>query len=321
MIGTISPAANMSWFTSEATPYAAKVDTLFYALSAVAILIVLLVFGLVLGFSWRYRRGSNAPRGLLPPIMRHEVEIGWTVATVFLFIAIFGWAATTQLTALRPPVHALEMHVLAKQWMWKVQQPSGLIEFNEAHVPTGKEVLLAMTSQDVIHDFWVPALRIKQDILPDRYTYLWFKADRPGTYGLLCAEYCGAGHSRMTGRFIVMKPADYARWISRQPQTVGLAQEGKALFESLGCNGCHARQSPVHAPDLHGIFNREIHLKDGRTVVADDAYIRDAILQPNRQIPAGFKGDVMPSFKGQVTEGDMVRLIAYIKSLKVEDGQ
>ncbi|HZD91947.1 MAG TPA: cytochrome c oxidase subunit II [Pseudolabrys sp.] len=307
---------NISAYTAEASRYAGRVDTIFYSLSAVSILIVILVFGLVIGFSVRYRRGSKAPREPLPMMTRHEVEIGWTVATVFLFLFIFGWAATAQLTALQPPKHALHMHVLAKQWMWKIQQPNGLIEFNEAHVPEGKEVVLSMTSQDVIHDFWVPALRIKQDVLPGQYTYLWFNADRPGTYGLLCAEYCGTGHSRMTGRFIIMKPAAYAKWLAAQPQTVGLAQEGKALFQSLGCNGCHAKTSTVHAPDLDGIFNRRVHLQDGRTVIANEKYLRDSILLPKQDVVAGFK-PVMPSFKGMIDESDMVKLLAYLKSLSV----
>ena len=211
----------------------------------------------------------------MPHFMRNEFEIGWTAATLFLFLFIFWWAASAQLYALTPPKHAMQIHVVAKQWMWKVQQPSGIREIDEMHVPLGREILLDMTSEDVIHSFFVPALRIKQDVLPDRVTHLWFTPDKIGTYGLLCAEYCGTGHSRMTGKFIVMNAQDYARWAAVQPQTTGLAQEGEALFRQLGCSGCHAVQSSVHAPDLHGVFNHKVHLSDGRIVLADEQYLRD----------------------------------------------
>ncbi|HVZ53658.1 MAG TPA: c-type cytochrome, partial [Pseudolabrys sp.] len=197
---------------------------------------------------------------------------------------------------------------------WKVQQPSGVREINEIHAPAGKPVVLSMTSEDVIHSLFLPALRIKQDVLPDRYTYLWFTADKPGTYMLMCAEFCGTGHSRMTGRIVIMTPADYAKWVSQAPQTAGLARQGEALFRSLGCSGCHAAGSTVHAPDLAGIFNREVKLADGRSTIADEAYLRDSILQPGKDVVAGF-APVMPSFKGLVTEGQLVPLIAYIKSL------
>jgi cytochrome c oxidase subunit 2 len=173
-----------------------------------------------------------------------------------------------------------------------------------------------MTSQDVIHSLFLPALRLKQDVLPGRYTYLWFTADKPGTYMLACAEFCGTEHSRMTGRLVIMTPAAYAEWVSRAPQTTGLARRGEMLFRSLGCSGCHATASAVHAPDLVGIFNRQVKLSDGRSTIADEAYLRDSILQPGKDVVAGFS-PVMPSFKGQVSEGQLVQLIAYIKSLSV----
>jgi cytochrome c oxidase subunit II len=311
---------NTSYFTAEASKHAAHIDLIFYGLSLLSICIVLLVFGLVLVFAIRYRRGSSAPRGRMPHFMTNEFEIGWSSATLFLFLLIFWWAATAQLSALTPPRNALQVHVVGKQWMWKVQQPNGLREINEMHAPTGRQVLLAMTSEDVIHSFFVPALRIKQDVLPGRTTYLWFDADKPGIYGLECAEFCGTGHSRMTGRIVLMKPRAYAHWLSSEPQTegAGLAEQGEALFRSLGCSGCHAVSSAVHAPDLHGVFNRLVHLSSGRTVRADEQYIRDSILQPKRDVVAGFK-PIMPSFKGLVTDSQIEKLIAYIKSLSVKN--
>jgi len=311
---------NIAAFTTEASQHAAHVDLLFNCLSVVSALIVMMVFGLVGVFAIRYRRGSSAPRGRMPHFMTNEFEIGWSSATLLLFLLIFWWAATSQLSALTPPKHALQVHVVAKQWMWKIQQSNGLREINEMHAPIGRQVLLSMTSEDVIHSFFVPALRIKQDVLPGRYTYLWFNADKPGVYGLECAEFCGTGHSRMAGRIVLMKPQDYAHWLSAQPQTkgAGLAEQGEALFRSLGCSGCHAKPSAVHAPDLHGVFNHPVHLSDGRTVRADEAYIRDSILQPKRDIVAGF-APIMPSFKGVVGDSQIEMLIAYIKSLSVSN--
>jgi cytochrome c oxidase subunit 2 len=310
---------NLSAFTTEASRHAALIDTIFYALVALSVVITLVVVGLVIGFAVRYRRGSRASRGPLPAFVQREFEIGWTSATVFLFLFIFWWAAASQLSALTPPHNALEIHVVAKQWMWKVEQPSGLQEIDEIHVPADQPVLLSMTSQDVIHALFLPALRLKQDVLPDRYTYLWFTANKTGTFQLTCTEFCGTEHSRMAGRIVVMPPAAYAQWVSTQPQSVGLAREGEALFRSLGCSGCHAASSPVHAPDLNGVFGHPVHLADGRTVTADEAYLRDCILQTGHDVVAGY-APMMPSFKGQVDEGQMIRLIAYLKSLSMPEG-
>jgi cytochrome c oxidase subunit 2 len=310
---------NLSAFTTEASRHAALIDTIFYALVALSVVITLVVIGLVIGFAVRYRRGSRARRGPLPAFVQREFEIGWTSATVFLFLFIFWWAAASQLSALTPPKNALEIHVLAKQWMWKVEQPSGLQEIDEIHVPAGQPVLLSMTSQDVIHALFLPALRLKQDVLPDRYTYLWFTADKTGTFQLTCTEFCGTEHSRMAGRIVVMPPAAYAQWTAAQPQTAGLAREGEALFRSFGCSGCHAASSSVHAPDLNGVFGHPVHLADGRTVTADEAYLRDCILQTGHDVVAGF-APIMPSFKGQVDESQMIRLIAYLKSLSAPEG-
>ena len=305
---------NIAAYTTQASGHAAAVDHLFYGLSVIAVLITVLVFALVIGFSFRYYRGSQAKRGRLPAILRNEFELGWTVATAFLFLFIFWWASSTQLSALTPPHRALQIHIVAKQWMWLVQQPSGVREINEIHAPSGTPVVLSMTSEDVIHSMFLPALRIKQDVLPGRFTYLWFTASKNGTYMLECAEYCGTGHSRMTGRIVIMPPQAYASWASAQPQTAGLARRGEALFRSLNCSGCHAENSSVHAPDLHNLFNHRVHLSDGRTVIADEAYLRDSILQPGRDVVAGFQ-PVMPSFQGQLSEPQLVELLAYLKSL------
>ncbi len=301
-------------FMAVGSDYAGKVDETFWILVIISGLITALVASLIAGFSLRYRRGSNAWRGPFPERVSRDVEIGWTVATLFLFLFIFWWAASNQLAALDVPGNALEIHVVAKQWMWRVQQPGGAREINEIHVPEKVPVRLVMTSEDVIHDLFLPTMRLKQDVLPGRYTFLWFTAIKTGVFHLTCAEYCGTDHSVMAGRLVVMTASDYARWSSAQPEADNLARQGEALFYSLGCSGCHAPTSSVHAPDLHGVYGRAVHLSDGRVVTADEAYLRDSILLPLKDIVVGF-APIMPSFQGVVTEDELVKLIAYLKSL------
>lgn len=304
-------------FTTAASDYAVKVDHLFYLLSAISSLVVALVTGLIVVFFALYYRGSRRPRGEVPERKTHEIEIGWTVATLFSFLFFFWWAASDQITALVPPKDALEIHVIAKQWMWRLQHPSGAREINELHVPSDTNIRLVMTSQDVIHDLYLPALRLKQDILPDRYTYLWFKPNRTGIFHFTCAEFCGTDHSVMAGRLVIASPQDYARWISAQPQSDDLAHQGAVLFRSLGCSGCHTPGSTVHAPDLRGLYGRPVQLADGRTVTADESYLRDCILLPAKNRVAGFP-PLMPDFSGTVNEGQIVELIAYLKSLSTD---
>jgi cytochrome c oxidase subunit II len=308
---------SLDQFTTAASDYAAKVDRLFYLMSVISILIVALVAGLIVVFFALYYRGSPRRRGAVPERKSHEIEIGWTVATLFSFLFFFWWAASDQLTALMPPKDALEIHVVAKQWMWRIQHPSGAREINELHVPADTDIRLVMTSQDVIHDMYLPALRLKQDILPDRYTYLWFKPNRTGIFHFTCAEFCGTDHSVMAGRLVITSPQDYARWTSAQPEGDDLAHQGAALFRSLGCSGCHTPGSTVHAPDLHGLYGRPVQLADGRTVTADEAYLRDSILLPAKNRVAGFP-PLMPDFSGTVSEGQVIELVAYLKSLSTD---
>lgn len=299
-----------------ASVQALHVDNIFFGLLVLAGAITLLVFGLVITFAVRYRRSKPASRSELPEFISREWEIGWTAATLLLFLFLFWWAASIDVKALTPPPNALEIHILAKQWMWESQQPNGAREINAVHVPIDTPVRLVMTSQDVIHSFYVPAFRLKQDVLPgdDAPTQTWFQANRLGTFQLLCAEYCGTDHSAMRGKIIVMTKADFAKWRDAQPEGDDLAHEGARLFVSRGCAGCHAASSNVHAPRLEGVFGREVQLSDGRRVVADGAYIRDSILQPRRDIVAGYE-PIMPSFQGALGEGEIQALVAYIRSL------
>lgn len=304
----------LSEFATAASDYAAHVDALFTLLSVISGIIVALIAGLISYFLIRYHRGSGAPRGETPERADREIEIGWTVATFFTFLFLFWWAASDQLSALTTPKNALEIHVVAKQWMWRIQHPSGAREIDELHVPAHTNVRLVMTSQDVIHDLYLPALRLKQDVLPDRYTYLSFNANKTGIFHLTCAEFCGTDHSVMAGSLVVVTPEEYSRWNAAQPEGDDLAHQGEALFHSLGCSGCHTPGSTVHAPNLDGVYGSAVQLADGRTVTADEAYLHDCIVLPDKNRVAGFP-PLMPNFKDSVTPGQVISLIAYIKSL------
>lgn len=307
------PSLIPSWLKPEtASVHAAKVDAIFTGLTLISTAIVLLVVALVVTFAVRFRRGSQANRGELPSVVSREFEIGWTVATLFVFVFIFWWAASAEIGAFSAPKDAMEVHVVAKQWMWKTQGANGAREINELHVPVGAPVRLVLTSQDVIHSFYVPAFRLKQDALPYGQTETWFQASKTGTFHLLCTEYCGTDHARMLGRVVVMEPEDYARWLSAQPERDDLARRGEQLFAARGCSGCHAVASSVHAPSLAGIWGQAVPLADGRIATVDAAYLRDSILQPKRDVVAGYE-PIMPSYEGLLTDGEIQSLIAYIR--------
>jgi cytochrome c oxidase subunit 2 len=231
-----------------------------------------------------------------------------------IFLAIFFWAAKTYFRMSRPPKDAMEINVVAKQWMWKIQHSDGRREINELHIPVGHAVKLVMISQDVIHDFYVPAFRTKQDVLPGRYTTEWFTPTKPGKYHLFCAQYCGLDHAIMGGWIYVMMPVDYAQWLAQGQPPDSLAARVQRVFYTLGCSGCHAANSKIRAPLLDGIYGKPVPLSDGTIVTVDDQYLRDSILLPNKQIAAGYE-PVMPTFQNRISEEDLTEVIAYLKSL------
>lgn len=290
---------------------AGNVDALFIFLLIVTGLMTALVFTAIIYFAARYRRqqGVRAEQieGSIP------LEITWSIIPFFVFIAIFVWGAVVYFKGRTPPRDSTEVYVVAKQWMWKLEHAEGQREINELHVPVGRDVKLIMTSQDVIHSFFVPAFRMKQDVLPGRYTIAWFRATRPGTYHLFCAEYCGTQHSGMVGSIIVMDPAQYEAWMSGG-SSGPLSATGEKVFAELGCSTCHRTDTQGRGPNLQGLFGRPVALEDGRTVTADENYIRESILDPGAKIVRGFK-PVMPTFQGLVSEEQLSALIAYVKSL------
>jgi cytochrome c oxidase subunit 2 len=293
------------------------VNDIYLAELGVCFLILLTVTGMVVTFCIRYRRGSAASRAGLAQKAWH-FEIGWTVATLVAFLALFVWGAAMFLWLYKLPQGDIEIFVVGKQWMWYIQHPGGQREIDALHIPVGKTIRLVLASQDVIHSFFIPAFRLKRDAVPGTYETLWLRASEAGEYRLECSEFCGTQHSRMTGKVVVMELADYARWLALQGVHESLVAQGERLFRSYGCSGCHERGSTVRAPLLAGLYGRLVHLQDGSTVRADERYIRDAILLPNKEIAAGYP-PVMPSFQGQVGEDDMLRLIAYIQSLSRQD--
>jgi len=272
----------------------------------------LAIFVVIAIFSMKYRRRHG--REATPIEGSLILEISWSVIPLGIFMVIFLWGAVIFFDERTPPQDATEIYVVAKQWMWKLQHPEGQRELNELHVPVGRDIKLIMTSQDVIHSFYVPAFRIKQDVLPGRYTTMWFRATRPGTYHLFCAQYCGTQHSGMIGDVVVMEPAEYQTWLSGGVPAGSLAQTGQALFQQLGCSTCHRFDVQGRGPNLTGVFGKLVSLEDGRTVVADENYVRESILVPAAKVVSGFK-PVMPSFQGQVSEEQLDALIAYVKSL------
>lgn len=297
---------------SAASSLGHTVDVLFLSVLGVTTFVAVGVAGAILYFSIRYRHGSKADRSN-PPARARWIEITWTATPLAIFLGLFIWSSIVFSRFHRPPESALRVHVLARQWMWKVEHDNGRREIDELHVPVGQPVELIMTSQDVIHSFFVPAFRVKQDVLPGRYTSLWFNATRAGRFNLFCAEYCGTDHARMTGTVVAMPPAEFARWLAAGPQRDDLAARGFTIYRRAGCSGCHEAASTVHAPPLESLYGRQVHLSDGSTIVADDTYLRDSILLPEKQIVAGY-APIMPSFKGQLDEDDLTALLAYIRS-------
>ena len=263
---------------------ASQVDMLYIYLLLVSGIMTALIFVAVAVLAIKYRRVPG--RDAHPIHGSTLLEIGWTVIPFFIMLTFFVWGAVLFFQERTPPADATEVYVVAKQWMWKIEHMEGQREINELHVPTGENIKLIMTSQDVIHSFFIPAFRLKQDVLPGRYTTLWFKATKPGTYHLFCAEYCGTNHSGMGGDIVVMEPQDYAQWMA-SGLAAPLQETGRALFAQLGCATCHRSDAKGRGPDLIGVYDHQVVLEDGRTVTADDNYIRESILDPSAKIVKG----------------------------------
>jgi cytochrome c oxidase subunit 2 len=298
----------------SASTFSWKVDALYFYLSGVTLFFTLLISTVLIFFVIRYRRRTpyEIPR---PVAGSHKLETIWTVIPFIIAMSMFGWGASVYFQQYKPPANAIEVYVVGKQWMWKLQHATGQREINQLHVPVGRKIKLIMTSEDVIHDFFVPAFRTKMDVVPGKYTTLWFEATTPGTYHLFCAEYCGMNHSGMTGSIIVMEPREFDNWLSGNTGSTTPAAAGQQLFQTLGCASCHgANGEGGRGPTLAGVFGKKTFLQTGDSVTVDEGYVRESILNPQAKLVSGF-GPIMPTFQGQISEDQLVQLVAFIKSL------
>ncbi len=306
-------------FPGQGSTVSSQVDALFLLLVGVSALVVILIGGLIVFFSVKYRRRSEdeVPEQI---VGSNRLELAWTVIPLGFFMVIFFWGASIYMNMAQPPNDSMHVYVVAKQWMWKFQHSGGQSEINELHVPLGRSVELTMISQDVIHSLFVPDFRIKQDVLPERYTTTWFQATKTGTYHLFCTQYCGTNHAEMVGSVVVMDPAAFEQWLSGGPSaSQSPAALGQQLFQQLGCAGCHLENGHGPGPALAGVFGSTVKLQDGSSVAADENYIRESILDPGAKVVLGYQ-PIMPSFRGRVTEDQILALIAYIKSLGAAPG-
>jgi cytochrome c oxidase subunit 2 len=303
-------------FPESASSIAGRVDALYFFLLAIAAFFSLLIAGLIVFYAVKYHRrspgavGSAIHGGMI-------LELTWTIVPLIITMVIFVWGASVFFAMTHPPDDALNIYVVGKQWMWKFQHLDGQREINELHVPVERNIRLIATSEDVIHDVFVPAFRLKVDVIPGRYVTLWFRATKPGRYHLFCAEYCGTKHSGMTGEVIVMAPADYQAWLSGGTPGGSLADAGQKLFADLACNTCHRPDAQGRGPVLDGLLGKTVSLQSGGTIVADEAYLRESILNPSAKVTAGYQ-PIMPTFQGLVSEDQLLQLIEYIKSLQTQ---
>jgi cytochrome c oxidase subunit 2 len=300
-------------FPEQASTFARDVDALYFFVVAVCAFFGLLVAVLVIYFGLRYRKSHESQigariEGSLP------LELLWSVIPTVIAMFMFGWGASVFYHLRRPPDEALQVYAVGKQWMWKFQHQEGQREINELHVPAGRPVKITISSEDVLHSLYFPSFRTKMDAIPGRYTYLWFEAQKPGTYHIFCTEYCGTNHSGMIGSVTVLEPAAYQAWLQGGAEGGTLAQRGARLFDSLACNSCHLESGRGRGPSLKDIVGTTETLQDGSTVVVDDAYLRESILTSQAKIVRGFQ-PLMPTFQGLISEENLVALIEHVKSL------
>ena len=296
-----------------ASDVAVQADYLILAFTVVTLLLTVPIFLGITYFAFKYRSGRKVNRDT-SDARSNAIELSWMLIPFFLTLIFFVWGALLFAHQNNPPANALQITAIGRQWMWKFQHPGGQSEINDLHVPEDQPVVVRMISQDVIHALYIPALRIQMETIPGRYTQLWFKANKTGSFHLFCSEYCGTDHSEMDGTLTIMKPADYQKWLGKTSSSSTTVAAGEALFQSYGCSGCHQQGSTVKAPSLVGLFGKPVPLEKGGTIVADESYLRDKILNPDDNKIAGYKQN-MPVYKDKIAEEDLIRIVAYIKSL------
>lgn len=309
-------------FPESASNFAPQVDGLYGYMVLISAFFSVLVAFLIIFFAVKYRKKPGV--NVVPHTDDHSIgamilEIAWSVIPLGLSLVMFAWGASIMFEESRPPKDALNIYVTGKRWMWKIQHLEGAREINELHIPVNRNIRLTLTSEDVIHDFYVPAFRTKMDVLPGRYTTEWFRPTKIGSYHLFCAEYCGTKHSGMIGTVTVMSVEDYNKWLAQGSGEGSMAEDGESLFRQLGCGNCHIAEGHGRAPDLHGLYGMKVDLSDGTSVRVDESYIRESVLYPQAKIAAGYDR-IMPTFKGLISDEGMLKLIEYIKSMGNPNG-
>lgn len=308
---------NLTFFPETASTIAAQVDWFYFFMWTLTIFFSVLIAGLILGFIIKFRKqpGNEEPQPMNPQTW---IEIVWTVIPLGIVLVIFFWSAYLYLQYVRIPEDTLNIYGTGKQWMWKFQHPTGQREINVLHVPVNTPVKVTLGSEDVIHSFYVPDFRVKADVVPGTYRETWFEATKTGRFRLFCAEYCGMQHAGMIGEVVVMSKQDYQEWISGEVVQGSLAEQGKALFEKFRCHTCHASEGQGIGPNLAGIYGRKEQLTNGRMIEVNDAYLYESIVNPQDKVTLGYQ-PIMPSFKDQISEEEIVKIIEYIKSLSQQE--
>jgi len=305
---------NFPLFPEQASTFAWQVDYLYFLLLALSVFFAVAIFFFLVLFSFKYRRRSEDERPR-PSEGSIALEVTWGIIPLILSLAVFALGAGVFFRMYRAPENAIDIYVVGKQWMWKVQHPEGKREINELHVPVNQPVRLTLASEDVIHAFSVPAFRIKRDVVPGRYNTMWFEATKAGEYRLFCAEYCGTQHSGMTGRVVVMEQDEFQNWLSGGASGETMVEAGARQFQQLGCETCHKESGQGRGPKLSGVYGHTVELTTGQEVVADEDYLRSSILDPGSQVVVGYK-PIMPTFQGQLSEETLMQIISYLQSLE-----
>jgi cytochrome c oxidase subunit 2 len=304
--------ADFPLWPDQASTFAPDVDNLYIFLILVCGTVAVGVFLTIFYFAIKYRRrpDNEIAQEYEPPKM---LEVLWIAIPSVIFLGLFVWGSWLYFHMARVPDDALDIYATGKQWMWKFQHPTGQREINSLHVPVNRPIKITMASEDVIHSLYFPAFRTKADVLPSRYRTMWFQATKTGRFHIFCAEYCGTLHSGMTGWVEVMENADYQKWLAGGTEG-SMASQGEQLFQKYACNTCHTNDASGRGPVLAGLYGRDVTLSNDSVVKADDNYIRESILNPQAKTVKGFQ-PIMPTFQGQVSEDDLMKLLAYVKSL------
>ena len=301
----------------QASSFAVDIDTLHYVVITATMLGATLVFALALYYLLRYRR--RRPGELTAHVQTAlPLEMFIIGGLQLLFLVFWAVGAAQYQHLMNPPADAMPIYVTAKQWMWKFAYPDGRSSLDVLTVPVGRPVKLIMTSRDVIHSFYVPAFRVKHDVVPGRYYVAWFRAEKPGTYDLDCAEYCGIDHSRMLGKVQVLGAEDYQRWLeaARPGEATDLVARGREVAARRECLGCHTIDGQPHiGPTWARLYGSDVKLDGGRIVVADDAYLTRSMMDPEVEVVSGYK-PVMPTYRGVLPEPEVAALVEFIASLR-----